>query len=101
MNRFEAYNSQGFLSDLDKVLCWLEGVSYHDMTSYESSYGTLSRRCSQLDRNPDRREYGQKIYSRYLEIQLFKKGTIHLRFRDTDLLKEFNIKAAQGKKWIG
>jgi len=37
----------------------------------------------------------------YYEFKLFKKGTIHIRFKDQYLLDDFNAIAAKGKQWLG
>lgn len=38
--------------------------------------------------------------STYFEISVFKKGTIHLIFRNEDVLRRFNIVACKGKNWL-
>ena len=42
----------------------------------------------------------RKVISTYFEISAFKKGTIHLIFRDEDVLRRFNIVACKGKNWL-
>ncbi|MBL7128508.1 MAG: DUF4942 domain-containing protein [Ignavibacteria bacterium] len=32
--------------------------------------------------------------------QFFKKGTIHLTFKDDKLWEKFNLEAARGKNWL-
>jgi hypothetical protein len=32
---------------------------------------------------------------------MFKKGTVHLKFKDQYMLNDFNQMAAKGKKWLG
>ena len=39
--------------------------------------------------------------SRYFEIRFFKKGTVHLTFKDRHLWEQFNVTAAKGKAWLG
>ena len=42
----------------------------------------------------------RKIDSTYFEISVFKKGTIHLTFKNMDILRRFNIIACQEKNWL-
>ncbi len=43
---------------------------------------------------------GVKIDSTYFSIRCFKKGTIHLMFKDLDLLQKFNVIAGRKKGWL-
>lgn len=42
-----------------------------------------------------------KVVSTFFEITYFKKGTIHIVFRDKFVWDEFNLRAAKGKGWLG
>ena len=96
---FRCYGSNEVLGDIDKTLCWLQGAKYEEMGYSECTYAALDRHCSLANRGQV--NYADKFYSRYFEMRMYKKGTLHLAFRDRKLLDEFNLKAAQGKKWIG
>jgi len=37
----------------------------------------------------------------FFDIKFWKKGTVHLKWRDLALWQQFNITASAGKKWIG
>jgi hypothetical protein len=83
-----------FFSDLDKVLCWLSGTSIDDpafvsigkaITAFLAAPGVIT----------------EKFESTYFTIRVYKKGTVHLDFKDLSLLGDFNIAAAKGKKWLG
>jgi SAM-dependent methyltransferase len=41
-----------------------------------------------------------KVDSRWFTMRYYKKGTLHLEFKDLEVLKEFNRRAAIGKQWI-
>lgn len=96
---FRCYGSNEVLGDIDKTLCWLQGVKYEEMGNWECTYTALDHHCDSANRGQV--NYADKFYSRYFEMRMYKKGTLHLTFRDRKLLDEFNLKAAQGKKWIG
>lgn len=42
----------------------------------------------------------RKMQFRYFDVDVFKKGTMHIKFRDIDLLKRFNIYGCQHKGWL-
>lgn len=42
----------------------------------------------------------RKMQFRYFEVDVFKKGTMHIKFRDLELLKRFNIFGCQHKGWL-
>ncbi|MFG1544863.1 DUF4942 domain-containing protein [Halobacteriovorax sp. ZH2_bin.1] len=42
----------------------------------------------------------KKIDTKFFEVSIFKKGTIHLRFKDLDILRKFNIEACRNKGWL-
>jgi hypothetical protein len=85
-----------FLGDLDKVLCWLSGKSL-DNPDFVGTYSAIDWFCKSC-RNGD---HTQVFESTFFNIRVYKKGTMHLDFKDLDLLGKFNIAAAKGKKWIG
>jgi hypothetical protein len=39
--------------------------------------------------------------SQYFDIRFFKKGTVHLTFKEERLWEKFNVTAAKGKAWLG
>ena len=39
--------------------------------------------------------------SEFFEFKGFKKGTIHLKFKDKFILDRFNILASECKNWLG
>jgi 16S rRNA A1518/A1519 N6-dimethyltransferase RsmA/KsgA/DIM1 with predicted DNA glycosylase/AP lyase activity len=81
--------AEAFLDDLDEVLCWIADVDHrqHQSTSRMISYSKIPPNTW--------------IERPYYEFKLFKKGTIHIRFKDQYLLDDFNAIAAKGKQWLG
>lgn len=78
------------IGDLDKVLCNLSGKSYADI---------LTTRAAMLDAFQTG-EWDAPCESEFFSVKFFKKGTVHLLFRDLLLLEVFNCAAAKGKKWL-
>lgn len=42
----------------------------------------------------------KKMQFKFFEVDVFKKGTMHIKFRDMELLKRFNIYGCQHKGWL-
>lgn len=86
-----------FFNDLDKVMCFITGRNIeHVSTVYE----TIRKHLDYLEKNQTA-DHRTKIESSFFEIQVFKKGTVHIFFRDRFIWDEFNQKATLGKRWVG
>jgi hypothetical protein len=89
-----AYNAGRFLEDFDKALCFMSGKKFTD----------IQQTRDVVDKHRPR--YGQggvegEIESEFFRIRCYKKGTVHLTFKDLSLLAQFNQTAANGKNWVG
>ena len=82
-------------SDLDKVLCYISGLEFDPNNSITTQ---LSRSMKAI--NDGEVSSSDPIITRFCKIKIYKKGTAHLEFTDLELLKEFNRRAAIGKKWL-
>lgn len=83
--------------DLDRIMCVLDG---NDFEKCHTIASTLDIRFRNLGHNV-RAPFDNECQSDYFNIKFFKKGTVHLTFRDRDLWARFNITASKGKSWIG
>lgn len=92
------YYERPFYDDLDKALCFLSGRS---LESVHTIYQQMDTRLTELSRGMNPKGYADEFDSTFFKIRIFKKGTVHLTFRDKDLLAQFNRAAAEGKNWVG
>lgn len=83
-----------FMSDLDKIWCYLSGTKSEDVKGSNSAYGVLDQLAA------SKIGYGEAHESYFFIIQAYKTGTVHIQFKDPELLKKFNLVAAKSKKWI-
>lgn len=90
---YYGYGSNVFkiLDDLEKCLAFLQ--------IGDSEY------IYDIDLNNQLKVYQQqqitkKMQFRYFDVDVFKKGTMHIKFRDMELLKRFNIYGCQYKGWL-
>ncbi len=74
--------------DIDKVMCYLSGKHFSQI--------------DRIDAGIQRYEVGrtEKLATEFFWIRCFKKGTIHLEFKDKYLWQEFNMRACAGKNWL-
>lgn len=74
--------------DIDRALCVVGERRFDEIT-------TVTAVASQ-------QRYGSDVRceSTFFDIRLFKKGTVHLKFKDEELLERFNLRAAQAKGWL-
>ena len=89
---FNTYGDRGTIyTDLDRILCVLDGEPYDKC--YTVGYA--------LDRASRGAKTGGPFESEYFEGRFYKKGTVHLKWKRDDLWEKFNLTAAAGKKWLG
>ena len=98
----ESFSGKGFrvnwsrrddYADIDRVMCYLTGENYDTCVGID----TALDRYGNQNANPNG---VWTVYSRFFEIRAFKKGTVHLIFRDEFLWQEFNLRACAGKQWL-
>lgn len=92
-----------FYNDMDKALCFITGRKYEDQYQKDATFVAIMRamedRCKLI--NNREVDYDAPFDSEYFTIRMYKKGTVHLTFRDLTLLAKFNQAAAKGKNWVG
>ena len=86
--------TRDFLLDIDKVLSWLTGNK-----GYISTYQAMDNRFTEIRRGDC--SYRDVFESTFFKIRFFKKGTVHLTFKDDNVWEKFNVESAKGKMWIG
>lgn len=84
------------LTDIDKVMCFLSGRKFDQI---ESIQDVLSGKWNQLGGVPSG-PFDNKCESTFFKLTFYKKGTLHIQFKDEFLWKELNIRAAKGKNWL-
>lgn len=82
------YKVQRFIQDLEKVMLYF--------TDYDCRDSSIVKVCDDAIKSGQTR----KIETRFFYISVFKKGTMHLQFRDNDLLRRFNIEACKQKGFL-
>lgn len=83
--------------DIDKALCYISGKDFEKITTVREA---LDNKFRQLDKVKSGIKFDNTCESTFFDIKFFKKGTIHLTFKDDWLWKEFNMRACAGKNWL-
>lgn len=76
------------LDDIDKALCYIEWIDYCTIIP------TSTRVKDSFKLTPGSAE------SLFFDIKYFKKGSMHLTWKDEELRKEFNMRACAWKQWL-
>jgi len=85
---FQVREAENIISDIEKVFDYLDG----NMTASVDLHGTLQSACGQ----------GQtrNIVCKYFSVTLYKKGTMHIKFHNQELVDRFNIYCCKHKGWL-
>lgn len=85
------YAAADYLRDIDIVMNYFDGVS-----QYKGIDQAISERFKEISSG----DKPGKIESSYFFIQVYKKGTVHLTFKDESIRRRFNICAGKHKNWL-
>lgn len=98
-SNYYSYNSYRYSAyeDIDRVMCYLSGVSYDTMTfhpksSYVPPLDEEQRQRIALISEVGEVQVGDNSWheSRFFRFRCFKKGTLHIEFKDEELWAKFN-----------
>jgi hypothetical protein len=84
-DRYSYNNSVKAINDIEKALCVLSNIDFERINGV----------------NQTGSNYGELADSHFFTFRRYKKGTIHLTFKDLQLLKDFNFMACSNKAWLG
>ena len=79
------------LNDLDRVMAYMHGRQHTHATVYRAVDAYTHGRQS---------PWGVKIESEHFSIRVYKKGTVHLYFKDLDALARFNLAVGRMRGWL-
>ena len=85
------------LDDLDKAIAMIRGVPYDNIVPASR---VILNQCDYFNNNHEVDHRTARCRSTHFILQFYKKGTIHIWWRDLDVLDAFNLAAARAKKWL-
>lgn len=86
---YSLHNIRDYLDELEKIFVYLDGNAKTGMS--------ISERWQQSDVS---HYQGTRINCKYFDVEIKKKGTVHIWFTDKELLKKFNIFGCQKHGWL-
>lgn len=91
------YRDKSKYDDIDKAVAYLAG---HKLMHYTTINYHLEERFEKIGKIYPGDKFDNKVQSAYFNIRFFKKGTIHLEFRDKKLWDLFNMTACSHLNWL-
>tara|TARA_R110002020_G_scaffold41921_2_gene123202 strand:- start:4149 stop:5558 length:1410 start_codon:yes stop_codon:yes gene_type:complete len=79
------YNERERLCDIEKTLCMILGIKYEEISTLHTS--TVQRALGRLNSE----SFGVWHDSYFFKIKVFKKRTMHLYFKDEEILNKLNL----------
>lgn len=85
---FKVYAAYEKLADIEKALNYLDG----NMSAEVDLYSVLER--------ANQRGQTRNIPCKFFDVTFFKKGTMHIKWTNLELLDRFNIYCGKEKNWL-
>jgi len=93
-------NSENYvIDDLTKALCYIMGEDYNKMQdwwNFTHNYKKVEK-YGRFENEAQYLEFGQWYDFNFFQIKGFKKGTVHVKFKDEDIWNRFNQIACKAK----
>jgi hypothetical protein len=91
------FRTKDKFNDIDKVMAYLVGDK---LSTIETVNYSLEKHFELIGNIKTGQKFINKVKSKYFNIKFYKKGTVHLEFRDKKLWEKFNLTACSGKNWL-
>lgn len=102
-----SYYGTSEYNDIEKVMCYLSGSPYEKLIHYNSykchEYTEEDWQNIHLEDLINQVAVGDQSWhdSKFFRFRCFKKGTLHIEFKDEQLWAAFNLAVCKGKNMIG
>ena len=87
-NTINVREAEATIGDIEKVFDYLDG----NLTAEVDLHGVLEQ--------ANEAKQTRNIPCKFFDVTLYKKGTMHIKFRDKELVERFNIYCSQRKNWL-
>lgn len=92
-----SYSGSEQYTDIDKVMCYITGEAYEQITTIRES---LDFHFNKIGKVYTGQKFDNQCESKFFKIKFYKKGTVHLYFKDKWMWNEFNMRACADKNWL-
>lgn len=100
-------DKRDFFDDVDLVFNYFDSQNIkNDLLEYQDKSAYNNKGIIQTDKTSELVAYWlgkgetKNIKTRYFNVTLYKKGTVHLIFNDLDMLRRFNIFVGKKRGWL-
>lgn len=100
-------DKRDFFDDIDLVFNYFDSenkqnevLEYQDKSAYNNKGIIQTDKTSEIVAYQLEKSETKNIKTRYFNVTLYKKGTVHLIFNDLDMLRRFNLFVAKKKGWL-
>lgn len=94
------YGKDTSISDIDKAMCFLTGKQYSAVEVGGKRVAGILTIEEAVKAHSRANGVKGEFESEFFKIRIFKKGTMHLTFKDQSTLDRLNQIAAKGKGWL-
>jgi len=91
------YHQYSEYGDIDRVMCYLTGEDFDQCYTIRQA---LETRFNRIGKVYPGTSFDSECESQFFDLKFFKKGTLHITFKDERLWQEFNLHACAGKLWL-
>lgn len=91
------WDSNNIYNDIDKCIAYIAG---HTLPDYATMRFALEEKFKELGHIKTGDKFDNTCETPYFKIKFFKKGTVHLYFKDKKLWDDFNLTACATKNWL-
>lgn len=92
-----SYHTTSKFTDIDKCMCYITGTDYDSCYTLADSLDRKFRSMGNICTGDSFDNTGE---SEFFTYKFWKKGTLHITFKDEFLWQEFNMRACNGKNWL-
>lgn len=85
------YSNETRMDDIHKAMCYVMGVDFNETESFRTFLDNCQGRVSQF------REFGELYDWGFFKVRGYKKGSLHVQFKDDKVWDEFNKVACKSK----
>lgn len=83
--------------DIDKCMCYITGTDYKKCNTLDGAVYSKFQEIGYIRTGENFDNTGE---SEFFTFKFWKKGTLHITFKDEKLWQEFNMRACANKNWL-
>lgn len=91
------FHAEAKYADLDKVMCYIDGKDHDKIVTVNEA---MEIRFKEIGKIFPGDKFDNVCESTFFNIKFYKKGTVHIQFKDEKIWEQFNLRAAKGKNWL-